>query len=151
MKNLATSGVQPFIFSDPSAYILLESVKDILEYLDYDIVIKGEYAFLNRQDISIDSISEFTPEKQYLANGLLISGLLEQLNNKQYSEVEQKFEKILVVISNLIRRKLEAQKLTSSHSVFIHKDDIGDVVIGFVKNNSWKEYSDETGYLKLCS
>ena len=152
MKDLKTSGVQPFMFSEPSPYILLESVHDTLKYFDYDIIMKGEHAFLNRQEISIDNKSDLTPEKkQYYANGLLITGLLEQLSNEEYFKIEQQFEKLLETISNLIQRKLEAQKLNSCHCVFIHKDDHGNIVIGFIKKDVWKEYNDETGYLKLCS
>ena len=152
MKNLTTSGVQPFIFSEPSPYILLESVHDILKYLDYDIIMKGEHAFLNRQEVSFDNQSDLSPEmKQCYASGLLITGLLEQLSNDEYDKIEQQFEKLLETVSNLIQRKLEAKKINSSHCVFIHKDDIGDIVIGFMKKNDWKEYNDETGYLKLCS
>ena len=152
MKDLKTSGVQPFIFSKPSPYILVEAVHDTLKYFDHDIIMKGEHAFLKRQEISIDNNSDLTPEKkQYYANGLLITGLLEQLSNEEYFKVEQQFEKLLETITNLIQRRLEAQNLNSSHCAFIHKDDHGDIVIGFMKKHSWKEYNDETGYLKLCS
>ena len=153
MTKLSTSGVQPFIFSEPSPYILLESVHDILKYLNHDIIMQGEHGFLNRTDISLDGNEGLDLEKkQFLANGLLVTGLLEVLTNDQYDEVECQFDTMIGTLANIIQRKLEFYKLVACHSVFIHKDDYGDIVIGFVKKNDrWKEYNDETGYLKLCS
>ena len=153
MTDLRTSGVQPIIPSETSAYIILESIHDILKYLDYDIVIKDKHAFLNRPDISLDVDEKLNLEKkQFFTNALLISGLIEMLDDNQYDEVESQFNKMIETLSSLIHRKLKRHNLTTSHSVFIHKDDCDDILIGFIKNNDcWKEYNDETGYLKLCS
>lgn len=131
-------GVQPFNFSKPSPYLLLEAIDDILHYLDQDIVIRDGYAFLNRDDISLDDEFDGTEtEKQYYANGLLITGLLEELENKKFFEIEERFDEIIASISRLLERRLRSARIDSTHSVFVKKDeDYGDVVIGFFRNSA---------------
>ncbi|WP_084419503.1 hypothetical protein [Henriciella litoralis] len=135
---ISTMGVQPFNFSKPSPYLLIEGIDDVLKYLDQEIVIRDNHAFLDRDDISLDGEFGGTArEKQYYANGLLITGLFEELDNEKFFEVEKRFEEMIATISSLLGRRLRAEGLEASHSVFVEKDEgYGDIVIGFWRNGS---------------
>lgn len=133
---IKTMGVQPFSFSKPSPYLLLEGIDDILKYLSQEIVVVDGFAFLNRSDISLDDVFNGTlREKQYFVNGLLISGLLEELDNDKFFSIENRFDDLIATMSKLLQKKLRAAGIDSSHNIFVKKDEgYGDIVIGFWKN-----------------
>lgn len=136
---IKTMSVQSVSFSDPSPYLLLEAIDNIIAYLNHDIIMDGEHAFFDRKDITV-SISPDGPtrNKQYYVNGILISGLLENLDNEKFSMVQKRFDDLIETICSLMVKKLKSADIFSSHEVFVDRDDdYGDIVIGF-----WKKGSD---------
>jgi len=128
-----TMGVQPFDFENPSPFLLLEAIEDILNYLNHEIILIDEFAFLNRENISLElDFDGSMRDKQYYTNGLLISGLFEHLDNEKFPDIENKFQLLLKTLSNLLQKKLQNANLSDTHCVFVEADeDYGDVVIGF--------------------
>jgi len=132
---IKTMGVQPFIFSEKSLWLLIKSVDDILKYLDHDIIICDGYAFLDRKDLTLENPYDGEQfMKQYFVNGLLISGLFETTENAEFTKIEKRFDELILTITSLLERKLKDSRIDSDHNVFIDRDeDYGDIVIGFWK------------------
>lgn len=130
---IKTMGVQPFIFDQQSPYLFLVSIGDVIKYFDLDIIMDGEYAFLNREDCDLNAPFDGSYRlKQYFVNGILITGLFELLSNERFSKIEEQFESFLTTLKSIIHRRLVSEGISSTHEVFAHHDeDCGDVVLGF--------------------
>lgn len=132
-------GVQHLDFANPSVYLFLEAMDDILRYLNQEIIIDNSLAFFDRVDLSLEDPFEGTMKmKQYWVNGILISGLLEQLDNDEFIKNEEKFNNLVSSVCSSLEQKLKLNNLNDTHEVYVDRDeDYGDVVVTF-----WKKGSD---------
>lgn len=136
---IKTMGVQHLDFANPSVYLFLEAMDDILRYLNQEIIIDNSLAFFDRVDLSLEDPFEGTMKmKQYWVNGILISGLLEQLDNDEFIKNEEKFNNLVSSVCSSLEQKLKLNNLNDTHEVYVDRDeDYGDVVVTF-----WKKGSD---------
>ncbi len=129
---MKTWGIQPIIQS--AALLCVQSTLDLLKYLDAEIVVEGDLAFLVREEPNdTKEIRSDRRAEQFWHNGLLFSGLVEHLNDEEFEQVEGDFENLVSLVSSILSKKLNAMGLESTHHVIVHRDEkYGDVVVSFL-------------------
>lgn len=118
-------------FSSKNLQLVLETIDDVLKYLNCPLRIMNGYAFHARE--GFDENEKDIKRNQYWTNSILVSSLVSYSNLEDDESIQKVFSSLIDTIKASLNEKLNAAGLNKTHKVLVSKDeDYGDVIVTFV-------------------
>ena len=132
-------GVQHIDFESPEAWKSLMAINDVAEYMSLEITVLDGLGYLVRDDVDLKNLDGYE-HLQWYNNALLISGLVEMVDDQEHLHVWEAYEKLIGYVTKSLQLRLDGAGLSETHQVIRSVDEL-DTTLSVVRNEDASKYA----------